>query len=263
MENQQQELKKKMHESPMELDIALSVVGAKSEFLNDPDGLSKIFGEFVVSHWAKTQEGDTAFITKQLVPARHTLAETNLKTQIHNIGKFEIPKFEIDDEGWIVCPECSGLGQRIKFARRVITVGCNKCQEGTLELFSKKVIDGDRLEISRKIAEEIGRQTKDEHHYFMKCPVCSGTSKVKLTVLDFAIESVTPCKKCNEIGILEKPLKPVDSRIPKTSEPGNPVMTVSLGEKVKESLKDTPAPEEKILGDDHFFNDPKTKKKKK
>ena len=192
---------------------------------------------FLVSYQVREENGELDQLGPEL-EAKNKIMQSLVSAQMKVQRYFEIVSPFVNS-----CIACRGTGEIYKFNQKTVKINCHICAG------KKKVkVDCPACEGSGRYVKKWKgggginvkcRKCKGSGKVYAQCSECLGEGKKKKMVLSHVIKSTTPCKKCKQLGFTSNnPLpKKKKKRPAKTPELANPVISQSLADKIKASMK--------------------------
>lgn len=180
--------------TPMALEDAQKVLGSGSVL--ESEHLVKCYQMAI---WAD-KENDTLTQERQKLLAeawrvgnRHEVIQ-----QVANNGKFVLDLHFNELEGIETCDACRGAGERFKFAKKPIWVGCLKCKDVLINLNGKDLI----IELDKIIHDSNDVSDDPKYKKYLgkvveTCISCKGTGRYITEDKEFGGKNDLECKTCH------------------------------------------------------------------
>jgi hypothetical protein len=227
---------------------------------------------YLAKTWAAMENNElTPQLESDLASSWRFFNQNDVSRQIAENGKFELNIQLADPELKVeTCDACKGAGERFKFAKKPVQVGCLKCKDSIIRLNGKDlIIELDTIMYDGKDVSDEPRYQKYLGKVVEDCISCNGTGRYVYEDPEFGGKNDLKCKTCHGINIDGKSKTtqiitkcktckgkrqikiPVISPIIKSTTicrkcsgkgfvntkpekvPMNPVMTVALADKIK------------------------------
>lgn len=180
------------------LDLASKTLGAGSNI--DIAHISKCYQ---LAIWAAIENKElTPKLENELAGSWRFFNQIDVSQQITDNGKFELKIAFHDLEGAVTCDACKGAGERFKFAKKPVEVGCLKCKDSIIRLngkdliieFDKIIYDGKDVSDEPKYKRYLGRVVEN-------CESCNGSGRYIFEDPEFGGKNDLECKTCHGINI--------------------------------------------------------------
>lgn len=173
---------------------------------------------FEIIHWAKKQNREFDLLP-MTIEAKNILMR-NLVTEQKKKFRF----FEIESPFENTCPKCKGSGEIFKFFKKSVKVNCHICGgackvDGECPIckgsgrFIRRWKNGGGVNLECKRCEGKGKVK-------LNCKECLSKGQIKKAVLSDELKSTTPCKKCRQLGFIEKDFPKPKKKRPHKHNPG-------------------------------------------
>ena len=122
--------------------------------------------------------------------------EHEMSNQVLNTGKF-VMDVKFDLKGFETCDACQGAGERFKFSRKPVEVGCLKCKDVLINLNGKDlIIELDKIIFDGKDVSEDPNYQKYLGRVVEDCISCGGTGRYIVEDKEFGGSNNLQCKTC-------------------------------------------------------------------
>ena len=184
--------------TPMTLEDAQKVLGSGN--ILEPEHLVKCYQ---TKMWADKENGElTHERQKTLSESWRTTHQKEVINQVAKNGKFVLDIHFNDLEGIETCDACKGAGERFKFAKKPIQVGCLKCKDTLINLNGKDLIieldkityDGNDVSDDPRYKKYLGKVVED-------CISCGGTGRYIVKDEEYGGSNNLECKTCHAQNI--------------------------------------------------------------
>jgi DnaJ-class molecular chaperone len=178
----------------MTLEDARKVLGTGNN--QDYDNLLKCYQ---LAIWAAGENGElTPALEEKFSHAWRVGNKNEMSNQVLKNGKFVMDARFNDLDGVETCDACRGAGERFKFARKPVEVGCLKCKDVLINLNGKDlIIELDKITFDGKDVSEdpnfknyLGKVVED-------CTSCDGTGRYIVEDKEFGGSNNLQCKTCH------------------------------------------------------------------
>ncbi len=146
---------------------------------------------------ANENEELTALKETELAVAWRIANQQNVIQQINEDGKFVLDIQFNDLEGARTCEACKGAGERFKFVKKPIQVGCLKCKDVLINLNGKDlIIELDTITYAGKDVSTDPKYKRFLGKIVEECPSCGGSGKYLGMGDGTDKKKEVPCKSC-------------------------------------------------------------------
>jgi len=183
---------------PMNLEDAQKVLGAGDNL--ESEHLVKCYQMAI---WADKENDELTHEREKLLAAAWRVGnQHDVIQQIANNGKFVLDINFNDLEGIETCDACKGAGERFKFAKKPVQVGCLKCKDVLIHLNGKDLIieldvityDGKDVSDDSRYQRYLGKVVED-------CISCGGTGRYITKDEEYGGSNNLQCKTCHAQNI--------------------------------------------------------------
>jgi hypothetical protein len=191
---------------PMNLEDAQKVLGAGDNL--ESEHLVKCYQMAI---WADKENGELTHEREKLLSAAWRVGNQNeVVQQIAKNGKFVLDINFNDLEGVETCDACKGAGERFKFAKKPVQVGCLKCKDVLIHLNGKDlIIELDMITYDGKDVSDDARYQRYLGRVVETCISCKGTGRYITEDKEFGGKNDLECKTCHGNNVDGKSIHPV------------------------------------------------------
>ena len=183
---------------PMSLEKACATLGTGSQ--TDIDHFLKCYQ---LALWAAIENDElTDALESEYAAAWRVGNQHDVIRQIKENGKFVLDINFNDLEDVETCDACRGAGERFKFAKKPVQVGCLKCKDTLIHLNDKDlVIAGDLITYDGKDVSDNPNYQRYLGKVVEDCISCGGTGRYIVEDKEFGGKNNLLCKTCRGINI--------------------------------------------------------------
>jgi DnaJ-class molecular chaperone len=153
--------------------------------------------------WAAVENDElTDAVEAKLSAGWRTFNQADVINQIKENGKFVLDITFNDLDGVETCDACRGAGERFKFAKKPVQVGCLKCKDTLIHLNDKDlIIEGDIITYAGKDVSDNPNYQRYLGKVVEECTSCGGSGRYVVVDKEFGGKNDLECKTCHGINI--------------------------------------------------------------